>query len=180
MIRKIKSVWRFFVLYLVNHVVSKLPWRKFRLSVYRKYFDIGEGVNILLGFQVKSLKGVHIDVISNINANILLDTRGGDIHIGKYVDIGYESIIWTLEHDPQSPDFVTKGGDVAIEDYVWIASRVTILPGVRIGEGAVVATGSVVTKDLEPYGMYGGIPAKKIGERCKNQNPRKEYRTFFQ
>lgn len=178
--RKVKNVWGFFVLYCINHIISRLPWRKFRLMVYRRYFEIDEGVNILLGFKVKSLKGIHIDVISNINANILLDTRGGEIHIGKYVDIGYDSIIWTLEHDPQSPDFVTKGGDVVIENYVWIASRVTILPGVRIGEGAVIAAGSVVTKNLDPYGIYGGIPAKRIGERSKNQNPRKEYRTFFQ
>jgi acetyltransferase-like isoleucine patch superfamily enzyme len=134
----------------------------------------------LLGLKVKSLKGIYIDSISNINGNVMLDTRGGDIVIGKYVDIGYESIIWTLEHDPQSTDFITKGGKVVIEDYVWISSRVIILPNVTIGEGAVVASGSVVTRTLEPYCIYAGIPARKIGVRNINQNPRHEYRTFFQ
>jgi acetyltransferase-like isoleucine patch superfamily enzyme len=180
MIRKLKFVWGFLVLYVVNNCVAKVPSRRFRLMVYRRYYTIAEGVNILLGLKIKSLKGIHIDVISNINGNVLLDTRGGDIYIGKYVDIGYESIIWTLEHDPQSSNFKTKGGDVVVEDYVWIASRVTILPGVRIGKGAVVASGSVVTKNLEPYGIYGGVPARKIGMRETNQHPRNKYRTFFQ
>jgi acetyltransferase-like isoleucine patch superfamily enzyme len=58
---------------------------------------------------------------------------------------------------------------VIIEDYVWICSRAIILPGVRIGKGAVVASGSVVTKDVEPWDVVGGVPAKKIAEREKKQ-----------
>ena len=54
---------------------------------------------------------------------------------------------------------------MVIEDYVWIASRATILPGVTIGKGAVVACGAVVTKDVEPMTVVGGVPARKIGER---------------
>jgi acetyltransferase-like isoleucine patch superfamily enzyme len=54
---------------------------------------------------------------------------------------------------------------VTIGDHVWLSTRVTVLPGVSIGEGAVVAAGSVVTKDLAPYGLYGGVPARKIRER---------------
>lgn len=54
---------------------------------------------------------------------------------------------------------------IIIEDDVWLASNVTILKGVKIGKGAVIAAGSVVNKDVEPYAIYGGTPAKKIGER---------------
>lgn len=50
---------------------------------------------------------------------------------------------------------------------VWISSRVTVLPKTKIYEGAVVAAGAVVTKNCEAYTIYGGIPAKKIGERSK-------------
>lgn len=50
-------------------------------------------------------------------------------------------------------------------DYCWICSRAIVLPGVNIGEGAVVAAGAVVCKDVEPWSVVGGVPAKKIGER---------------
>ena len=50
-----------------------------------------------------------------------------------------------------------------IEDYVWLASRVTVLPGVHNGRGAVVASGAVVTKDVPPLAIVAGIPAKIIG-----------------
>jgi acetyltransferase-like isoleucine patch superfamily enzyme len=58
-----------------------------------------------------------------------------------------------------------KGGDVIIEDYVWIGSRVIILPGVRIGKGAVCASGAVVTKNVEAFTVVGVIPAKPIAKR---------------
>jgi len=73
--------------------------------------------------------------------------------------------IFTIEHDPRSDIHDVKSANVIIEDNVWIASRVTILPGVRIGEGSVIASCSLVNKDVPPNSIYGGVPAKKIGER---------------
>jgi maltose O-acetyltransferase len=54
-----------------------------------------------------------------------------------------------------------------IEDYVWIGTRATILPGVRIGQGAVVAAGAVVTNDVMAFSVVGGVPAKIIGKRSE-------------
>jgi acetyltransferase-like isoleucine patch superfamily enzyme len=54
---------------------------------------------------------------------------------------------------------------VVIEDFVWLGARVTILPGVRIGEGAIVQMGAVVTKDVPPYAVVGGSPAKILKYR---------------
>jgi len=99
---------------------------------------------------------------------VLLDGRGGHISIGNCVDIAQDVRIWTLQHDYDSPDYAAVGGPVQIDDYVWIASGATILPGVTIGKGAVVATGAVVTKDVPPYAIVGGVPAKKIGERSRD------------
>jgi len=56
---------------------------------------------------------------------------------------------------------------VVIEDRVWIGYRAIVLPGVKIGEGAVVGAGAVVAKDVEPYAIMAGNPARKIGERPK-------------
>jgi acetyltransferase-like isoleucine patch superfamily enzyme len=87
------------------------------------------------------------------------------ITIGNNVNISSEAKIFTLEHDIESPTFDTKGGPVVIGDWVYIGTSAIILPGVTIGEGAVVASGAVVTKDVEPWIMVGGVPAKFIKKR---------------
>ena len=72
------------------------------------------------------------------------------------------------------------GGDVIIDDYVWIASRVTILPGVHIGRGAVVASGAIVTKDVPECAIVGGVPARIIGERKSKLHYNLKYKPLFQ
>jgi len=96
-----------------------------------------------------------------------LDARRGLV-IGNYVNFSSEVMIWTLQHDHNSPTFADKGGKVVIGDRAWISCRAIILPGVTIGEGAVVAAGAVVTKDVAPYTIVGGIPAKEIGKRNRD------------
>ena len=127
--------------------------------------------------EFRNPKKIFIGSWNSFNQNILFDGRGGRLIIGDYVDIGQETNIWTLEHDPHSDNHETKGGDVVIEDYVWIASRVTILPGIKIGRGAVCATGSVIVKDVPPMTIVGGVPAKFIGKRKSKlkYNPSKRY-----
>jgi maltose O-acetyltransferase len=72
-----------------------------------------------------------------------------------------------LNHDYNDIHFCGKGAPVEIGKYAWICSRAIILPGITIGEGAVVASGAIVTKDVAPYTVVGGIPAKRIGNREK-------------
>lgn len=100
--------------------------------------------------------------------------------VGDNVDIAQETNIWTLEHDVNDPSHNVVPGKVVIEDYVWIASRVTILPGVHIGKGAVVASGAVVTKDVPPMSIVGGVPAKVIGQRHNPLHYTNNYKPFFQ
>jgi maltose O-acetyltransferase len=103
-----------------------------------------------------------------INFDCLFDGRRHAIRVGNDVSIGPEAAILTLGHDPQSPDFVDKGGEVTLGDRVWVCYRAIILPGVRIGEGAVVGAGAVVSRDVEPYSIVAGSPAKPVGSRSKN------------
>ena len=171
-------------LFLFNKIFNKIPFALLRNAFARFYLVLGRDSNILMNVEVlnSSLQKDNIRIGNNcvINTRCLLDGRVGKIIIGNNVDIARETNIFTLEHDPNSDSHDSRGGDVIIEDYVWIASRVTILPGVRIGRGAVVACNAVVTKDVEPNAIVAGIPAKKIGERKANLTYNKNYFPFFQ
>lgn len=113
-----------------------------------------------------------------INKNCLIDGRGGCV-IGNNVDIAQDAYIWTEQHDYNSPNYDSVNKTVHIEDDVWIASRATILPGVKVGKGAVVACGSVVTKDVLPYTVVGGVPAKVIGKRTAALNYKLKYNAWL-
>ena len=116
---------------------------------------------------IKSPYRITIGNNTIINKGVLLDGRCS-LTIGNNVDIAQDVYIWTEQHDYNSPDYRAVGKPVVINDYVWIASRATILPGVTIGRGAVVACCSVVTKDVPPLAIVAGIPAKIIGTRDCN------------
>ena len=121
-----------------------------------------------MGCRFLNGRKIHLGERNVINFGCLLDGRRYEIHIGNDVSIGPEATILTLGHDPQSPDFADRGGDVVIGERVWIGYRAIILPGVTIGDGAVVAAGAVVTKDVEQYSIVAGAPAKKIKDRNRN------------
>lgn len=104
-----------------------------------------------------------------IGDHVFLDGRA-PIKIGSHVDIASQVLIYNSEHDLEAEDFSAREEPVEIGDYVFIGPRAIILPGVKIGKGAVVAAGAVVTTDVPDFAIVGGVPAKVIGER-KNKNP---------
>lgn len=152
-----------FIMWLPISFLRKL-WVKLFLR------KIGKKTFFFRNVEIKYPFNIEIGNHSVINSKVLLDGRVGKIRIGNNVDIAQETNIWTLEHDVNDDKHSTKAGDVIIEDYVWISSRVTILPGIKIGKGAVIACGAVVTKDVPPMAIVGGIPAKIIGKRINNLN----------
>ena len=113
-----------------------------------------------------------------INFSCYLDNRRGII-IGNNAGIAHNTKIYTLGHDLDAPQFKTKGAEVTIKDNVFIFSNALIMPGVTIGEGAIVLAGSVVTKDVEPWAIVGGNPAKKIRERRQEIDYKQIYRYWF-
>lgn len=87
------------------------------------------------------------------------------VTFGKGVVVSQDSFLCTASHDVSDPDMKLSLGEIHLGDYAWIGARAIVLPGVTIGEGAVVAAGAVVTKDVEPWTVVGGNPAKFIKKR---------------
>lgn len=149
-----------------NLFFSRVPSRRVRRFFATRLLSyLGDKAFIALRVNFFAPEGITIGNRSIVNADCILDGREAPLTVGDNVDIGTHTHIWTLEHDPNDANHATKSGAVTIEDHAWIASRVTILPGVVIGRGAVVAAGSVVTRDVEPLAIVAGVPAKQISVR---------------
>lgn len=125
---------------------------------------IGPKSYIHLGCRFYQPSGVKIGRGTIIGDNAFLDGRA-PIAIGDHVDIASQVLIYNSEHDIEAEDFVSVEAPVTIEDYVFIGPRAIILPGVRVGKGAIVAAGAVVTHNVAPFKIVGGVPAREIGER---------------
>jgi len=171
-----------FRLYFYNNFLNKIPSRIIREVFSKIYINFGNHSSIRSNVKILNKYGRHITIGNNsiINEGCLFDGRSGKIVIGNNVSISREVMIYTLEHKIDCDYFKTEPGDVVINDYVWLGSRVIILPGVEIGLGAVVASGAVVTKDIPPMSVYGGIPAKLIRKRTSNLLYNLKDNQFFQ
>jgi acetyltransferase-like isoleucine patch superfamily enzyme len=164
----IKYIYYFFALYVCNYIISFIPFwfiRKFYYKIIGLKIDRTSIMNMSqYFFCIHKLKiGKH----THINKGCFFDARAG-INIGNNVSISHQVSLLTGGHDVNSSNFSGIYRSITIKDYVWIGVNATILQGVTIEEGAVIAAGAVVLNDVEPYSIVGGIPAKKIGKRNKN------------
>ncbi len=149
--------------------IGKIPSQLLRHFLYTKLYHltIGQGTVIYNSCHIRDADKITIGSHTSIGDQSVLDGRGG-LTIGNSVNFSTAAWVWTAQHDLNDPGFAGVVAPVVIEDYAWISSRATILPGVTIGRGAVVAAGAVVTKSVAPYEIVGGVPAKKIGERDRH------------
>lgn len=141
-------------------------------------FKIGRNTSVLLNCSFDTTTQLDIGNNTVINSRCRLDNRGG-ITIGNNVSISQEVVILTADHNMDCPLFEGRTEAVIISDYVWIGTRATILPGVSIGKGAVIAAGAVVTKDVASYAVVAGVPAKEIGTRNPDLQYTLKYRRLF-
>jgi len=149
----------------ILHCIGHLPSHHIRRLFYRTAgIKIGAGSAIHMGARFYKPSNIAIGTDSIIGENAVLDGRDKLI-IGNHVDIASQVMIYNAQHDVNDEYFSQINGPVTIGDYVFIGPRAIILPGVCIGVGAVAAAGAVVTKDVPPYAIVGGVPARIIGER---------------
>lgn len=190
---------------MLANITGYIPSHTIRLFLYRYFFRMKIGressVHYLARFNQPS--GIEIGNNTIIGNDAFLDGRSyrkwipgqnklltyfrdfmnpqyRPLRIGNNVSMAGYVQIYTMEHDINDPDFTEIAGPVKIDDYAVIGSRVTVLPGVTIGRGAVVATGAVVTKDVPPYHVVGGVPAVYIKERTKNLRYKLRFARLFQ
>ena len=157
--------------YLV-HTIKFFPSHIVRNWVYEYIFlvDRHPDSTIYFGCEIRAGYSLHIGKGSIIGDNCILDARQG-IYIGENVNLSSEVHFWTESHDMNDPYFQgssSKRGAIHVGNRAWLGANVTVLDNVKIGEGAVVCAGAIVTKDVEPFAVVAGIPAKKIGERNRD------------
>lgn len=156
-------------LLVLNLVSCTIPFHSVRKAFYRAAgMKIGKNSFIHMGARFYLPSRVSIGDGTIVGDHCFMDGRAS-LKIGNNVDIASEVMIYNSEHDIDSEGFDPVEEAVEIEDYVFVGPRAIILPGVKIGRGAVIGAGAVITKNVDPFKIVGGVPAKEIGER-KNKN----------
>lgn len=172
----------------IGRVLRRLLIRS-RVGSVGKAADIGVGVEILgasnisMGDSVSIMKfsslyaqdRATLEIGSNVsmNSNVSISANQGKISIGDFVLIGQNVVIRASNHNfndvslPIMDQGHSEGGVVIIENDCWIGANAVIVGGVRIGRGSVVGAGSVVTKDVKPFSVVGGVPAKLLRSRLE-------------
>jgi len=160
--------------YAYNEWVGKWPSRTLREVFLRRWLGrFGANCGVQMGCRFLNGRKVFLGDNTVINFGCTLDGRKYAVRTGSHVDIGPEATILTLGHDPHSAEFADRGGEVVIGDRAWVCYRAIVLPGVKIGEGAVIGAGAVVSRDVEPYTVVAGNPARPVGQRQTGSGDRK-------
>ena len=162
---------RAFILeFVVNDILHYIPFWCIRKRYLRLVgARIGKGSFIMKNNYIMNANHLAMGQYSHINRGCIIDARG-TVTIGDNVSISHRVSIMTGGHDARKDNFMGIFKPIVIEDYAWLGVGCTILQGVTIGRGAIVSAGAVVTKDVAPYTIVAGVPAKPVGERLRNLN----------
>ena len=155
---------------MLDKIKQKILWffQNITYREYRKKYDIskkfrfnGFGVRLYGDGKIIFKADSYIGELSTCQCSV-----GYKIHIGSNCKISHNVRIYTqtakADYDFSKKNIPEKKGDVIINDHVWIGANVFINPGITIGENAVIGSNSVVTKDVDPFSIVGGVPAKLI------------------
>ena len=144
--------------------------------VKKSFGECGKNVRIGGRCSFSGIENMHVGNNVLISSNSKILTTRAKVIIGDYVMLGQNLTIVTGDHRTDilgkymmeikdSEKLPENDADVVIEGDVWAGTNVTILKGVTIGRGSIIASGAVVTKSVPPYSIVGGVPAKVIKQR---------------
>jgi galactoside O-acetyltransferase len=168
--------------YFVRSLISSFIFKKSGCNVSLglgvvitggKNIEIGNSINIMRFSGLYSHNQGSIKIGSNvsINTNVIIGAAdGGEVIVGNDVMIGPNVVLRSSDHTFADKDVSMNkqghsGGTIIIENDVWIGANTTITRNVKIGSHSIVGAGSVVTKDVDPYSIVGGVPSKLIKYR---------------
>jgi len=167
--KRILNDWFVYLLNALYALLAILPpplrWLGYKLLLGK----LGTGVHFdyRIYFKYPWLVEIGSDVSINRGVEFYPGLYGGRarILIGSGVRIAPNVRFHAAGHNPAHPELQDVGADIVVGDGAWIGASAILLPGIRIGAGAVVAAGAVVSKDVAPGVIVGGVPAKEIGRR---------------
>lgn len=174
---------------IAKNVMLRIRYKiaSLRASWYRLFMKrVGSYCEIFDSCRFYNLRNISLGNSVLINYGCEFEAVGGPITIGHYVMIGPEVKIMTLKRDYtdyKKPMYFQPhiyNQKVVINDDVWIGSRALIMPNVTIGRGAIVGAGSVVTRDVAPFSIVAGVPAKPIGERFDKRTQKRAQSLSFE
>lgn len=151
-----------------NAVVCHVPLRWLRMAWLRASgAHLGSGSAVFWGTTVFNARDLRVGDRTVVSFRCVLDARGG-LQLGADVVLASDVQLITGGHDIDHPGFAPFFQPVHVGDRVWLASRTTVLAGVRVGTGAVVAAGAVVADDVPEFTVVAGIPARPVRERARD------------
>ncbi|MBR3836877.1 MAG: acyltransferase [Clostridia bacterium] len=175
-----KKLFRYLGYALYYGLAIRLPESTSKIKIFQKEIR-GSLTRMMLssaGRNINIDRGARFAMTTTIGDNSGIGANSklyGTVKIGDNVMMGPECYVYAYNHNTERTDIPMNRQGIAAEkpveigSDVWIGSRVTILPGVRIGEGAIIGAASVVTKDVPPYAVVGGNPAKVLKNRKDNK-----------
>lgn len=167
MSKPVKCIYYSMVLF-GNVVINKIPSRHIRKWFYQSLgAKIGKNTVICRRADILFPKGLKLANNVAVGWFVDLDARGG-ITVGHDTNISSHTKFITGSHDVDHPKFEASFKPINIGHHCWIGTGAIVLQGVTIGDGAVVAAGAVVTKDIPPYEVWGGVPARFIRKRTED------------
>ena len=150
---------------LWNNFFSYTPGSWLRIFIFKHMFNAKIGSNVLFwaGIKVDGLVDSNVVVGngSQLARGLLINCSSG-LSIGENVFFGHDVSLYGADHDPDDLLMPARYAPITIADGVWIASKASILKGVKVERGAIVSYGAVVTKAVPAFSIVGGIPAKII------------------
>lgn len=163
--RVLRALWGF--VYVVLFRLSPRPfhaWRAFLLRCFGA--KLGRNCHIYGRARIWAPWNLTCDELATIGDEAII-YNPARITLGSHAIISQQAYLCGATHDYEDPKFPLVAFPISIGSYAWVCARATVQPGVSVGEGAVLALGSVATHDLEPWTVYGGVPARKIKVRKK-------------
>jgi putative colanic acid biosynthesis acetyltransferase WcaF len=157
-------VWTLFARPIPRAMCRK--WKIFLLRCFGA--NIHRTANIYSGAKIYQPWNLEMGTFSCIASGVRIE-NSDKVIIGAHVVVSQKASIYTASHDISSVDFKWFSAPVVIRDYAWICAEAFVMMGVTIGEGAVVGARAAVFKDVEPWTVVGGNPAKLIKKRIINE-----------